>query len=262
VGRIRSLRPEYRTDLAVAAWPRDVRLFFAYLKCYVDDFGRGIDEPRLIKADCFPVDDDVTADQVDQWLDLLANDAAVTRYQVDGRRYLLIPSAWWDQRPQHPTQSRIPAPPPTAPQPPPEQAPQEGPPAVPEPAHEAHRTGPVTVPEPYAGPHASKRRGEKRRGGGAGASAHQAPPDPEPVLRCPRHTGIDYPPSCGACADARRSHDAWQARQRARPTPGPPTHDCPRHPGQPARDCTTCRREATAPPADFSALRSARARPA
>jgi hypothetical protein len=256
VGRIRSLRPEYRTDLAAASWPRDVRLFFAYLKCYVDDYGRGIDEPRLIKADCFPVDDDVTAAQVDQWLDLLAEHDAVTRYQITGRRYLQIPPGWWDQKPQHPTPTQIPGPP-AAPE-----HPREGPPAGPQPAHEAYRTGPVTGAEPDTGPHASKGRGEKGREGGPRASARPAPPDPEPALRCPRHTGIDYPPNCGACADARRTHDAWQARQHARPTPGPPTHDCPRHPGEPARDCTTCRHEATGPPADFTAFRSARTRPA
>ena len=58
---------------------------------YLDDHGRGVDEPRLIKADCFPLDDDLTADDIDKWLELFATPrddepASICRYKIGGRR--------------------------------------------------------------------------------------------------------------------------------------------------------------------------------
>jgi len=110
MARIRSLKPEFRTSLTVTSWPRDVRLFFALLWGYLDDAGRGVDEPRLIKADCFPLDDDITAATVDEWLDLMAKTATVLRYESSGKRYVCIPGWSEHQKTQHPKPSRIPAP--------------------------------------------------------------------------------------------------------------------------------------------------------
>ena len=31
-----------------------------------------------------------------------------------------------------------------------------------------------------------------------------------PPRKCPAHQNTDHPPPCGACADARRTHDTWQ----------------------------------------------------
>lgn len=31
----------------------------------------------------------------------------------------------------------------------------------------------------------------------------------EPPSKCPTHTGVDNPPNCGQCADARKAHDRW-----------------------------------------------------
>ena len=58
-----------RTSLTAAEWPREVRYFWVLLWGYLDDHGRGVDEPRLIKADCFPLDDDLTATDIDKWLE-------------------------------------------------------------------------------------------------------------------------------------------------------------------------------------------------
>ncbi len=114
MARIRSVKPELRTSLTVADWPREVRYFWVLLWGYLDDHGYGVDEPRLIKADCFPLDDDITSADIDKWLDLMASpsgddeQASVCRYAVNGKRYLHAPK--WDdhQRPQHPKDSRIP----------------------------------------------------------------------------------------------------------------------------------------------------------
>lgn len=115
MARIRSIKPELRTSLVVADWPREVRYCFVLLWMYLDDSGRGVDDGRLIKSDCFPVDDDVTAAVVDEWIDLIASSKSdddslppLCRYEVRGRRYLHCPNWREHQRPSHPSASRIP----------------------------------------------------------------------------------------------------------------------------------------------------------
>lgn len=108
MARIRSIKPEMRTSLTVAEWPREVRYFWALLWGYLDDEGRGVDEPRLIKADCFPLDDDLTAGDIDKWLDLIGESGTVCRYTVGGRNYLHVPSWGEHQKPQHPRASKVP----------------------------------------------------------------------------------------------------------------------------------------------------------
>jgi hypothetical protein len=116
MARIRSVRPELRTSLTAAEWPREVRYFWVLLWGYLDDHGYGADEPRVIKADCFPLDDDLTADDIDKWLTLIASTivapgepAPLCRYEAGGRRYLHAPKWAEHQRPQHPAIPKIPA---------------------------------------------------------------------------------------------------------------------------------------------------------
>lgn len=54
-----------------------------------------------------------------------------------------------------------------------------------------------------------------------GTSTHDPPPDDPPPRKCQQHQDIDRPPPCGACADARRTHDAWHQTYR-QPKPEPP----------------------------------------
>jgi len=113
MARIRSVKPELRTSLTASTWPVPVRYLWVLLWGYLDDHGRGVDEPRLIKADCLPLDDDVSVAAVDSWLAMMAasidgQKPSVCRYEVGGRRFLHAVS-WTDhQRPQHPKDSRIP----------------------------------------------------------------------------------------------------------------------------------------------------------
>lgn len=113
MARIRSVKPELRTSLTAAEWPREARYFWVLLWGYLDDHGRGVDEPRLIKADCFPLDDDLTAADIGKWIEMFAtprddDPASICRYTVGGRHYLHAPR-WRDhQKPQHPTDSKIP----------------------------------------------------------------------------------------------------------------------------------------------------------
>ena len=109
MARIRSVKPELRTSLTVAQWPREMRYFWVLLWGYLDDHGYGQDEPRLIKPDCFPLDDDLSVGDIDKWLQVIADAGSLCRFTgPDGRRYLHAPN-WGDhQRPQHPARPRYP----------------------------------------------------------------------------------------------------------------------------------------------------------
>jgi hypothetical protein len=109
MARIRSIKPEVRTSLVVGSWPRDIRYLWILLWGYLDDHGYGVDDARLVKADCLPLDDDVSRQDVDDWLKLIAVSGPLCRYEVDGRRYMHAPNWGEHQKPQHPKPSRVPA---------------------------------------------------------------------------------------------------------------------------------------------------------
>lgn len=115
MARIRSVKPELRKSLTVAAWPREVRYAWVLLWGYLDDYGRGVDDLRLLVADLFPLDRDVTERKLDRWLSLMSEKPEsepdelppLCRYEVRGRRYLHA-TKWGHQRVSHPTRSGIP----------------------------------------------------------------------------------------------------------------------------------------------------------
>jgi hypothetical protein len=113
LARIRSIKPELRSSLTARQWPREVRYFWVLLWGYLDDYGRGIDEPALVRADCFPLDPDLDDAAIDEWLNLIATTEGtegtpLCRYQIGRRRYLHAVHWREHQRPSHPTDSRIP----------------------------------------------------------------------------------------------------------------------------------------------------------
>lgn len=111
MARIRSIKPEIRISEKVNSWPIEVRYFWIMLWGYVDDFGKGRDNAKLIVADTYPLDDNVSADDVAGWLDVLAASEVITRYTVAGANYLAVINWQEHQRPSHPAKSVIPDPP-------------------------------------------------------------------------------------------------------------------------------------------------------
>src|SRR5262249_35050426 len=99
MARMRMLKPGFFKHEALAECPRDARLLFAGLWGIADREGRLEDRPRWIKSEVFPYDDDVTARHVDDWLQHLAANGHIERYEIDGRRYIWIPSFLTHQRP-------------------------------------------------------------------------------------------------------------------------------------------------------------------
>lgn len=110
MGRIRSLKPEFCQSEAIAALSIAARLHFAMLWTYADDEGRGIDNPRLIKAALWPLDDDMTADRVEALQVELCEHGRLERYEVDGRRYFQVVNWSEHQHPQKKSTSKLPPP--------------------------------------------------------------------------------------------------------------------------------------------------------
>lgn len=116
MARIRSIKPELRKSLTAAEWPREVRYAWVLLWGYLNDYGRGHDDLRLIVADLFPLDRDVTEKKMDNWLRLMAAKPehgddeipALCRYEVGSRRYLHAIKWTSHQRVSHPYDTGIP----------------------------------------------------------------------------------------------------------------------------------------------------------
>lgn len=108
--RIRTIKPTFFTSRSVAALPDDTtRLAFIGLWGYVDDYGRGVDDPRLVKAAVFPLDDRQTAKKVDAMMNTLASHGKIIRYSVGGERFFEVCN-WADhQRVNRPTKSTLPS---------------------------------------------------------------------------------------------------------------------------------------------------------
>lgn len=106
--RKRMIHPEtfWSDDFAALSVP--ARLAFIGLWCHVDDDGRAKDSPAGICAAVFGMDADFTPTRVADLLDEIETVGSLCRYEVDGYRFLHIPS--WEkwQRIAHPADPRIP----------------------------------------------------------------------------------------------------------------------------------------------------------
>lgn len=122
MARIRSSKPEWWAKEKWCRLPRDVRSTYKGIwEVMADDQGRFQADPRKVKADVWPFDDDITAKKLEQWLTQLAT-VIVTRddgykvpalqfYIVDGVRYGYMPGFEKHQKISHPTPSKLPKPP-------------------------------------------------------------------------------------------------------------------------------------------------------
>lgn len=107
MARIRSIKPDFFRSPTIARLSLRARLTFAGIWCYVDDEGRGYDEPRLIKAEVWPLDDDVThGDVADDIAEIEA--AGLVERWIDGRPLLRVRSFREHQLVNRPTKSKLP----------------------------------------------------------------------------------------------------------------------------------------------------------
>lgn len=111
MARIRSLKPEYATSEAMAELSIPCMMHFALLWTYADDEGRGIDNPRLIKAAIWPLRDEIGAAEVEDFQCELAKHGRIVRYESGGKRLFQIANFTEHQRPQKPSPSSYDPPP-------------------------------------------------------------------------------------------------------------------------------------------------------
>jgi hypothetical protein len=110
MARIRSLKPEFCSSETITSLPITTRLHFAMLWTYADDAGRGVDNPRLIKAALWPLDDDVTPAAIASMQGELEDRGLIQRYVVDGRQYFAVSNFAEHQHPSKPQPSKLPDP--------------------------------------------------------------------------------------------------------------------------------------------------------
>lgn len=225
MARMRTMKPGFFTSEDIAKYPFRARLLFAGLWTYCDDHGRGKDNVRLIKADVWPLDDDVTIEEIEADLQLLHAGGAIVRYRVGGLAYIAVQNWHFHQNPNRPGDTKLPPPP--------------VPIAVPAPGERGHCRPCWTLheqlSEPSLIPHEQliaggegEKEGEKE---GRGSAARPAPP-PGSRPRCTRHAHLpddDPGPNCVGCRDARLERE----RGRNPPTEIPPwCGDCNEGPRQ------------------------------
>lgn len=109
MARIRTIKPEFFTSLTVADLTPEQRLTFIGLWTHVDDAGRCVDDPRLIKAAVWPLDDRTAAD-VEVDLKALSESSLITRYMLNRKRFLAVTGWEEHQRINRPSPSKIPPP--------------------------------------------------------------------------------------------------------------------------------------------------------
>lgn len=112
--RIRSIKPEFwRSDDIDALCLAD-RLLFIGLWSYVDDAGIGVDKESAIAADLFAADlqrdHHECSVRIHGGLKRLAQAGLITRYTVDGKRYLHVTNWNEHQKINKPTESKHPGP--------------------------------------------------------------------------------------------------------------------------------------------------------
>ncbi len=163
MGRIRTIKPQMFTDEDLGDCSTDARWLFAGLFTLADREGRLEDRPRKIKVEVMPYD----KVNIENLLGELTEARFITRYQVNGKRYIHIRTFWKHQH------FNIKEPPSQLPPPP----------GVTEstvPAPYGHRTGTVSAPVENAGKgREGKGKGKEGKEEDARAEVPADPPPPE-----------------------------------------------------------------------------------
>ena len=92
----RLLREGICTSEAINMLTAEEEVMFYRLLVVCDDYGYADARPAILKAQCFPLKDDVTSATIDRWLSSLAGKALIARYTKDGKPFLAVSK--WEQR--------------------------------------------------------------------------------------------------------------------------------------------------------------------
>jgi len=100
MARARYIKPETMTNEDLAELPHSARLLFIYMWMIADRRGRLEDRPKRIRAKCFPYD----GLDCEPLLAGLAEYGFITRYEIEGEKYLQINQFEVHQKP-HPREA-------------------------------------------------------------------------------------------------------------------------------------------------------------
>lgn len=109
--RIRSVKPEFFGSEPVGNCSPTSRLLFVALWCLADDDGRAVDNPKIIRAFAFPLDDNIRSTDVEVMLTELHAARLIMRYEFEGRKYLCVSNFGEHQHPKKKLASKLPPPP-------------------------------------------------------------------------------------------------------------------------------------------------------
>ena len=99
MARIRSVKPEYWADQDLAEQvSRDARLLYIGLWNLADEHSRLRGDPRYIKGQLFPYDDDLTPETVTDLLDSLVLAGKVVQYRTPSGTFMFLPKLAVHQR--------------------------------------------------------------------------------------------------------------------------------------------------------------------
>jgi hypothetical protein len=98
MARMRSLKPEFWHDQEITRLPRDARLLYMAMWNLADEHARLQGDPRFLKGQAFPYDDDLTVTMIDALVGHLVTAGRVERYTVRGAIYLHLPKLPKHQR--------------------------------------------------------------------------------------------------------------------------------------------------------------------
>jgi hypothetical protein len=91
MARIRSLKPEFWADEELATMTsRDARMLYMGMWNFSDEHSRLRGDPRMIKGEIFPYDDDLTPDIIAKLIDELEAVGKVVRYRHRNATYLYL----------------------------------------------------------------------------------------------------------------------------------------------------------------------------
>ena len=110
----RVIRGEFNASRSMASRSMFAELLFAKLILEADDFGRMDGRLQLVRSRTFPMRDEVTVEDIDEWLTELATgeDAPIRRYQVGGDEFICFVN--WEKhrgKSRRAEKSRLPDPP-------------------------------------------------------------------------------------------------------------------------------------------------------
>lgn len=220
----RLLRASIRESEKVNSWPIALRYFWTQLWGYCDSYGRGRRDARLVLAGTFPMDEEVTTENVDRWMQALEMAGVIRSYEIGGKRYFECVN--WDEH---------------------------------QPLKYRKRT---TIPDRFGVVPTSGKSSETFQKSShdiegdidreiEGGSTQTCPPvdNSEPSQFCQKHPH-GTTKNCRPCADARRANQAWLRKRADKPTALPPRTDATpahEHRWMPDGTCLHCtERKATA----------------